>query len=540
MKLNDKSIQTKEIWESKGFILPQYNRSQVRENTINEPVWLHFGAGNIFRALAAVTQQKLLDEGLMNKGIIVAEGYDHEIIDNAFTPYDNLSVSVALKSEGNIDKTILANVVESVKTDNDGFLRLKEIFAAKSLQLVTLTITEKGYNLFGGDGGIIPVIKDDYENGPTAPGSFMGKLAALCYHRYLNGASPLAFVSMDNCSHNGSRLFEAVYSFAERWAENGLVENGFLQYVKDDSCLSFPWTMVDKITPGPDDDVAAILEKTGLEGMRAVKTVKNTNIAPYVNAEESGYFVIEDAFPNGRPPLAKAGVIFTDRETVDKVEKMKVCTCLNPLHTGISLFGCLLSYKKISDAMKDRLLQKLVQLIADEGLPVVVDPLIISPQEFVNTFINIRLPNPFIPDTPQRIVTDSSLKIPIRFGETLKAYAADDKLDMDSLRAIPLVIAGWFRYLQGVDDNGNKYEPSPDPILSPENTELSLFTDGNDISPLLSRTVLFGVDLHETGIAEKVIEYFKMMKKGPGAVRKTLEAVLKDSLLCNPCEGESE
>ena len=64
--------------------------------------------------------------------------------------------------------------------------------------------------------------------------------------------------------------------------------------------------------------------------------------------------MIEDDFPNGRPALEKAGFLFTDRETVEKAEKMKVCTCLNPLHTALAVFGCLLGYKKISEEMKDR------------------------------------------------------------------------------------------------------------------------------------------------------------------------------------------
>ena len=89
-------------------------------------------------------------------------------------------------------------------------------------------------------------------------------------------------------------------------------------------------------------------------------TSKNTYVAPFVNAEETEYLVIEDAFPNGRPKLEKGGLMFTDRETVDKVEKMKVCTCLNPLHTALAVFGCLLGYTKISDEMKDPQLVKLV------------------------------------------------------------------------------------------------------------------------------------------------------------------------------------
>ena len=86
------------------------------------------------------------------------------------------------------------------------------------------------------------------------------------------------------------------------------------------------------------------MEEDGFEDTDLIITSKNTYTAAFVNAEETEYLVIEDTFPNGRPPLEKAGFIFTDRETVDKVEKMKVCTCLNPLHTALAIFGCLLSY----------------------------------------------------------------------------------------------------------------------------------------------------------------------------------------------------
>jgi fructuronate reductase len=339
---------------------------------------------------------------------------------------------------------------------------------------------------------------------------------------------------MDNCSHNGTRLFEAVLSFASAWVKNGFVESGFPGYVEDPNCLSFPWTMVDKITPGPDGGVALLLHEAGLENVQSAKTAIGTSIAAFVNAEESGTFVIEDAFPNGRPPLEKAGVIITDRETVDKVEKMKVCTCLNPLHTGLAVFGCLLSYTRISDAMKDEVLQKLASGIAAEGLRVVVDPKIISPHEFIDNVINVRLPNPFIPDTPQRIATDTSLKIPIRFGETLKAYADSDKLNANELRAIPLVLAGWLRYLLGVDDSGNKYEPSPDPILTGGNpisigkcAKSVLLADGGGMASILSDPAIFGVDLIEVGVAGRVAEYFALME-GPGAVRKTLANVLME------------
>jgi len=151
------------------------------------------------------------------------------------------------------------------------------------------------------------------------------------------------------------------------------------------------------------------LKKDGIEELDPVITSKNTYVAPFVNAEECEYLVIEDAFPNGRPELEKGGLMFTERETVDKVEKMKVCTCLNPLHTALAVFGCLLGYEKISDEMKDEELKKLVETIGyKEGLPVVVNPGVLDPKEFIDTVLQVRVPNPFMPDTPQRIATDTS------------------------------------------------------------------------------------------------------------------------------------
>lgn len=222
-----------------------------------------------------------------------------------------------------------------------------------------------------------------------------------------------------------------------------------------------------------------------------------------------------------------------DRETVNKVEKMKVCTCLNPLHTTLAVFGCLLGYHKISDEMKDEELKKLVEIIGyKEGLPVVVDPGILDPKEFIDTVLNIRIPNPFMPDTPQRIATDTSQKLAIRFGETIKAYEASEKLKVSELKMIPLVFAGWLRYLMAVDDDGNEFELSPDPLLDTLRPHISRLQLGEQdkveetVRPILENKSIFGVDLYETGMAQAVCGYLQEMLCGTGAVRKLLKNAL--------------
>ena len=167
--------------------------------------------------------------------------------------------------------------------------------------------------------------------------------------------------------------------------------------------------MIDKITPRPHKIVEEQLVKDGIEGMEPIVTSKNTFIAAFVNAERPQYLVIEDKFPNGRPALEKAGVYLTDRDTVNKTERMKVTTCLNPLHTAMSVYGCMLGYTLICDEMKDADIVALIKRLGYvEGLPVVVNPGILEPKAFIDEVVEQRLPNPFMPDAPQRIATDTS------------------------------------------------------------------------------------------------------------------------------------
>ena len=511
MILNNESLKKRAEWEARDYRLPDYDREAMITRTRENPTWLHFGAGNIFKALHAMAAQRLLNEGVLDKGIIAVER-----VDRGGEKYDDLAVVVTLKANGSVEKNILGAMAETCYLYG-GEERLKEIFRNPSLQLATFTITEKGYSLVSDE------VKADLALSPAEAKSYMGKVAALLLERYRAGAYPIAMVSTDNCSHNGDKLKAAMLAFAEAWGDAG-----FRAYLEDSRKVSFPWTMIDKITPSPDLSVGALLEADGLEGFAPVRNARGTVKAPYVNAEESEYLVLEDAFPNGRPPLEKAGFYFTARETVDKVERMKVCTCLNPLHTALAVYGCLLGFEKISAELQDEDLKKLVEIIGyKEGLPVVTDPGIIHPQDFIDTVVKVRIPNPFMPDTPQRIATDTSQKLPIRFGETIKAYLASDTLDVQDLKLIPLVHAGWLRYLMAVDDEGRTFEPSPDPLLETaqayvKDMKLGETPDCSRLEGLLRNKAIFGVDLIEAGLADRVCGYFAELTAGPGAVRATL------------------
>ena len=536
MKLNEAGLQNKQPWINAGYQLPKFDREAVKKKTLESPAWIHFGAGNIFRAFQANVMQQLLNNGEAETGLLVAEGFDYEIIEKLNRKVDDYSILVTLKADGTVEKTVVGSIVGSYVLDRDNdqdFSALKEIFRNPALQMASFTITEKGYALKDPEGNVFPAVLRDFEEGPGKASSYLGKVVSLLYERFTAGELPIAMVSMDNCSHNGDKVYEAVNGFARAWEERGLVTSDFVRYVNDHGKVSYPWSMIDKITPRPNEKITRILEADGVEDLDLIVTGRKTFLSEFVNAEESQYLVIEDWFPNGHPPLEKGGVIFTDRETVDKVEKMKVCTCLNPVHTALAVFGCLLGYELIADEMKDPLLNRLAWRVGKtEGLPVVVDPGILVPSEFLDEVVTKRITNPFMPDTPQRIATDTSQKLSIRFGETIKAYLRTDPAKVEKLEAIPLVFAGWIRYLLGVDDAGKKFEPSADPLLPYLQSHVEGIHLGENrnleekIRPLLENETIFGVNLYDAGLADKVIGYLKEMLLAEGAVRRTLSRVI--------------
>ena len=532
MELTLKSLHDdRDAFLAAGYHLPEFDYDTVHKNTVEHPHWIHFGAGNIFRAFQANVAQNLLNSGVLDTGLIAAEGYDYEIIEKSYRPHDNLSILATLKADNTVEKTIVGSIMESLILDSKNeaeYARLREIFKNPSLQMASFTITEKGYATANAKGEFFPAVAADFEKGPEAPESYLGKVVSLLYTRYTHGALPIAMVSMDNCSHNGDKLYAAVNAFAKAWTDNGLVEAGFLGYVNDQTKVTFPWSMIDKITPRPDAKVQKMLADDGFEDNYTIVTEKHTFTAPFVNAEETQYLCIEDHYTNGRPPLELGGVLYCDRETVDKIEKMKVCTCLNPLHTAMSIYGCMLDYTLISAEMADEDLRSFIQKIGYiEAMPVVVDPGVLNPYEFIGAVINRRLPNPFMPDAPQRIVTDTSQKLAIRFGETIKAYEARG-LDKSNLVLIPLVLAGYARYLKGIDDNGKAFEISPDPMLAELQAIVAPLEvkegeqDFSCLKNLYSRADIFGVDLYAVGLGEQIEGMVKELYAGNGAVRKTL------------------
>lgn len=185
----------------------------------------------------------MISAGALDKGITCVETFDYDVVDKIYAPYDNLALAVTLHEDGRTDKRVLGSLTEAVKArskDPAAWARLKEIFVHPGLQMVSFTITEKGYALRGAGGDYLGYVQGDMDNGPESVVGAMGIVTAMLYARFQAGKHPLALVSMDNVSQNGKKLREAVLETAQVWADKGLVEQAFLDYVRDETVISFP------------------------------------------------------------------------------------------------------------------------------------------------------------------------------------------------------------------------------------------------------------------------------------------------------------
>lgn len=527
---------TDELAEA-GIALPKHDVDAARAAGAEQPVWIHFGGGNLYRAFHAQIAQDLADKGLLTRGVVVAETFRPFTLDEVYAPYNYDILQVVMNADGTLDERVLAVTARGVFANSqrpEDLALVKRYFESPELQLATFTITEKGYGLRDAKGELLPFVATELEAGPDAAASSMGIVAALLLARYNAGATPVAMVSTDNFSQNGARFREAILTVANGWLEHGHVTQEFVDYVSDEARVSFPWSMIDRITPNPSPETEEALKQRGWKDLDLIATPSGARFAGFANTEAAHYLVIEDSFPNGRPALEEGGVILCDRDTAEKADTMKVTACLNPLHTCLAVFGCLLGYARIWQEMEDEDLVALIRHLGyDEDLPVVVDPKVIDPQKFIEELLEKRLPNKSLPDAPQRIATDTSQKVAIRYGHTLNAYLAAGK-DVSGLTYIPLTIAGWLRYLTGVDDKGEAFACSPDPLLEGLQAHVAGLKLGEAkaeavhaaVQPVLSNKEIFALDLYEAGLGDKIEGYLLEMLAGPGAVAETIRKYL--------------
>ncbi|MFD1900752.1 mannitol dehydrogenase family protein [Enterococcus termitis] len=540
MKITESYIVNKDKFKDVNIQMPLFDDVLMKQRTKEQPKWLHFGGGNLYRCFHAKVAQDLLNQNLLETGIVVVENFGEALIKEVYQKNNNRSLTVTMKVDGSFEKELIASTSDAyfVNKNEEAVATVSNYFKQKSLQLVTLTITEKGYGVKDSAGQLLKTVESDINVGPKYDEltNTMSQLAYFLLKRYEAGKLPLALVSTDNFSHNGDRLKEALKTVVMGWVSLGHVSKDFATYLFESNNVSFPYSMIDRITPGPSEKIAVALEAQGIENMVLIPTSFGASLANFVNTEETCYLAIEDHFPNGRPAFEKVNNVYlADRETINKVDLMKVTTCLNPLHTSLAITGCLFGYESIYETVQDKDLLALIEYIGyKEGLPVVQDPKIIDPKRFIDEAIYKRFMNPNIPDTPQRIATDTSQKLAVRFGETIASYVNSSNLEVKELTFIPFVIAAWCRYLMGIDDAGNSFEPSPDPLYEELFSCVQHLRLGSDndvhkaLAPILSNRELFGMDLYLIGLGAKIEKIMEQLVSKPFAVRETLQIMIRE------------
>ena len=530
MKLNAQFADHSEEMRAAGIVLPGFDVAAMREAARKHPRWIHIGPGNIFRVFVARLADELLARG-EHWPITAVTPLDPRELDEQLGRHDLLTLGVTLNPDGTTDMRVIAGIGEGLASQReDDYARLLDIARDPEVTQLSFTITEKGYVIADDDDALSEQAAADVDRGPHGPhATTMALVAGMLHARHAAGGAPINLLSFDNFSHNGDKLRDSVLRIATEWHGRGAVEEDFIAWLSDTANVAFPISVIDKITPRPNERIAEKLAEVGFTDMD-VHLLGRTPLAGFVNTEPAEYLVIEDQFAAPTPDWESIGVPVVERDVCDQFEHMKVTTCLNPLHTALAISGCLLGFDTIDEEMRDDDLAALVHRLGwVESLPVVVDPGIVKPADFLREVEEVRFPNRYLPDSPQRIAMDTSQKLAIRFGETLKAYERDGR-DMAELIAIPLVFALWCRYLLAIDDAGEPFEPSSDPLYDQLHAGLADVTLGEVtpedahrlLAPILSRRSIFGVDLYDTPLAEKVEQLWVELVSGPGAVRRVI------------------
>ena len=198
-----------------GYALPQYDRQAMARRSRQQPTWLHFGAGNLFRAFPAVLPSGCSTPGKRTPASSAARPTTPTPSPSFLRPYDDLTLSVSLLADGSMEKEVVGSIAQSLTLPQDR-CRVEEIFRAPSLQMVSFTITEKGY-------AVNAAVKEDMGRAPREAQTLLGALAACCLARFEACGAPLALVSMDNCSQNGEKLREGFFAVLDAWKAAGHV-----------------------------------------------------------------------------------------------------------------------------------------------------------------------------------------------------------------------------------------------------------------------------------------------------------------------------
>ncbi len=426
---------------------------------------MHMSVGGFHRSHQAVYTDDILGRapswGICGIGMLLQDKANVDILQKQDTLYTVLERSAEMDSARVIGSML--EIMHAPPSHADVITRL----ADPAIKILSLTITEKGY-CYDESGNLNenhPMVKNDLAN-PGNPQTAMGYIAAALGKRRAAGAAPFTVMSCDNLPGNGRLTKKILLQFAS------LADKDLCKWIEKN--VAFPNAMVDRITPVTTPEIMAKLRGDfGIEDGWPVV------------CEDFRQWVLEDHFSDGRPPWEEAGAQMVS--DVEPYEKMKV-RLLNGSHSALSYLSYLSGHRNVDKAMADPLIRAFVRRYMDEDVtPAVPNVPGIDLDDYKDTLI-ARFSNPGISDQVQRLAEDGSQKIPNAILPCIRHALKTG----GSIKWASLALAGWFRYLSGVDERLEAIaikDPLADKLIARAKLE-----PGNPL-PLLQMKEIFGDDL---------------------------------------------
>lgn len=456
-----------------GVLTPRYDRQQLQTRIV------HFGFGAFHRAHQALLTDRVLNAQGGDWGICEISLFSGDRLMSQLREQNHLYTVLEKGANGN-QAIIVGAVKECLNAKLDSLAAIIEKFCEPQVAIVSLTITEKGYCIDPATGSLDvsnPRIIHDMQH-PTEPHSAPGILVEALHRRRERGLSPFTVLSCDNIPDNGHVVKNAVLGMAEKRAAE--LAAWIQQHV------SFPGTMVDRIVPAAtEESLDEITRELGVADPCAI------SCEPFIQ------WVIEDNFVAGRPQWEVAGVQMVD--DVLPWEQMKL-RMLNGSHSFLAYLGYLAGFQHISDFMQDSAFREAAyRLMMNEQAPTLrITNVDLS--RYAASLIE-RFANPALKHRTWQIAMDGSQKLPQRMLEGIREHLARGS----DWPLLALGVAGWMRYVSGVDDAGATIDIR-DPLSEKIRLLVESSSDAERVSALLSLQEVFGTDLVKNPLFVQAIE----------------------------------
>jgi mannitol 2-dehydrogenase len=454
---------------SARVLVPTYERSALTPSVV------HISVGSFHRSHQAVYFDDLAQRRLSAEWGLVGVGLHRREMQEVLIAQDGLYTVVA-RGRG-ADEARVVGVITRYLFAPDRCDGVLDVLADQRTRLATLTITAGGYKVEPATGAFMaddPQVLADLVS-PGRPGSALGYLVEALDRRRRAGRAPFTVLSCDNMPGNGAVARTAVVAFARMRDEQ------LARWIEDR--VAFPSSMVDRITP-----------KTTPADREMVERVFGVRDRWPVMTESFSQWIVEDDFVNGRPPLDEVGVQFVLDVRPYALMKTRL---LNASHSALGYLGWLGGHRRTDEAMADPVFAGFIaRMMQEEIAPLLPAVPGIDLAGYQATLLD-RFGNPAIGDRLSRLCRNGSAKVPGHVLSSIREARATGRPH----GLLTLAVAGWCRYLRGVDEDGRSVVLD-DP--AGERLQTLALAGGGDPRPLLADHATFGSLGGDPGFADAV------------------------------------